>query len=920
MTKVKTKPTAPKNTARNSFTPWALQGSTLIGLVVAIMVFSVLAAAVVPMISSSSHQTGAANMSAKAYLLAESGFRYAASTYLHAGDTESIKNDTLEELDGNYTLSNRNSRFELEICSYFYEAVSDISSGDTRFKAHTPGTFPGGALADGDVSLDPGLEIQIEGQFYTLTSDSQPVTGEDDNVTLAVNTPLPFYPAGTLAFPVATADDTLTPSVSNGGNLAYQNGHGMMFPLRNGRIRVNGRLLTYGYNDRTNNRFVDVRDPQNDMVGLPIPTGTRITLTKFVRLQSTGIYGSGSMQARRQVTYHTPLPIPETVTQQKAFTDRFDSKDDWTDTAGTTTSIGTVVGNSALQVDSTVSSGSDQGSLTAFNPTTTAAEEIDFNASRRGSRGFLSYDIQAKFGFDNTAVPSEGFDPPTSSIPKYFAAGLSLRLRNADSGLFSSNGYGVSFLRGNRGNPADGIPDDFVPIDDQAAIVLWKQTGDGVNRTWLAYKGMMDLTFNEDNEDSGNDQFYKIAGLLNLWDPADASGRQRSGSTRNWHYGSSATGDYDTGPLPNSGAIQSERIYIASGYSKITLQFYGWHETEPQRMGFDLNDFDRKQVILIDDGDDIIATYTIGTSSAPGEWYREEIDLTPFAGREIRIQFKFDTVDGLNNNFEGWYIDDVQIISDWPIQHSALAVNLQEAMVVRFANGTPEIRQGDRIYGHLRSTIGTVMAPPLLTGGDWSSGSPAEGTLLLNRTSVTSTAETFLAGEPLTVVGGTGRAEVAAFDQNRDLKANIIKVHFASENGIGTANTNPVDVNSRSYSRIGPSDTLQWPPSVDGDGDWTGDDGNFTAAEDFYRLIQWDVVNPAADTIHFRTTDQGPIPNAVIQDHDDTLQSPAFPGILTEAEIGLHAFGDGALNTYFDDFGIRIEVSSDDTVPPPLQQ
>ncbi|MGD9365997.1 MAG: hypothetical protein PVH87_09890 [Desulfobacteraceae bacterium] len=910
----------PENTARDKSSPRPLQGSTLISLVVAIMVFSVLAAAIVPMISSSSHQTGAANMSAKAYLLAESGFRYAASTYLHAGNTESIKNDSLEELDGNYTLSDGNSRFELKLFSYFYEVVSDISSGDTSFKAHTPGTFPDGALVDGDVFLDPGLEIQIEDQFYTLTSDSQPVAGEDDNATIAVTTALPFYPAGTLAYPVATA---VTPTVSNGDDLVYQNGHGRMFPLRNGRIRVNGRLLTYGYNDRANNRFVDVHDPQDaDMEDYPV--GTRITLTKFVRLQSTGIYGSGSMQARRQVTYHTPLPIPETVTQQEAFTDRFDAKEDWTDTAGTTTSIGTVHGNSALQVDSTVSSGSDQGSLTAFNPTTSAAQEIDFNASRRGSRGFLSYDIQAKFGFDNTPEPSQDFEPPTSSIPRYFAAGLSFRLRNADSGLFSSNGYGVSFLRGNRSNPADGIPDDFVPIDDQAAIVLWKQTGNGANRTWLAYKQMMDLIFNEDNEDSIDDQFSEIPGFLNLWDAEGASGRQRSGSIRNWYYGRSSTTDYDTGAFPNTGIIQSDLITLAPGYSKITLKFYGWHETEPARPGFDLNDFDRKEVIIVDDnGLTLSGPYIIGTleggDEPPGEWYQKEIDLTGFAG-QIRIQFKFDTVDELNNNLEGWYIDDVQIVCDWPIQNSTLAVNLQEAMVVRFTNGTPEIRQGDRLHGHLHGTIGTVMAPPLLTGGDWSGSSPAEGTLFLNRTAVTAPVEAFSAGEQLTVVGGTGRAEVAAFDQNEDPKANIIRVHFASEDGIGTANTNPVDVNSLSYGRLGPSDTLRWPPNVDGDGNWTDDDGNFTAADDFFRLVQWDAVNSTVDAIDFRTNDQGLILNAAIQDHDDTLQSPVFPGILTEAEIGLHAVGDGALNAYFDDFGIRIQVSSDDTVPLPLQQ
>jgi hypothetical protein len=359
--------------------------------------------------------------------------------------------------------------------------------------------------------------------------------------------------------------------------------------------------------------------------------------------------------------------------------------------------------------------------------------------------------------------------------------------------------------------------------------------------------------------------------------------------------------------------IQSNPITLAApGDSKVTRNFYGWHETEPG---------DRKEVIIVDDDGATLATHIIGTSAAPGDWYQEEIDLTGFAGRTIRIRFKFDKENELDINLEGWYIDDVQIVSDWPIQNSTLAVYLEEAMVVRFTNGTPQIRQGDKI-GNQRGTIGTVMAPPLLTGGDWSSSSPAHGTLLLNRTAFPDGETAFLQDDQLTVIGGTGRAEVdeAGYDSNKDLKVNIIKVHFASENGIGAANENPVDIHSLGYSRLGPSDTLQWPPTVDGNGNWTDDDGNFTAAEDFFRLIQWDAVNSTADAINFRTNDQGLILNAVIQDQDATLQSPAFPGILTEAEIGLHAFGDGALNAYFDDFGIRIQVSSDDTVPPPLQQ
>ena len=70
---------------RSGLLPASMTGSALIGLVTAILIFSVLAAAIVPMIGAVGQQTATSNMASRAYLLAESGFRYAASRYLHAG-------------------------------------------------------------------------------------------------------------------------------------------------------------------------------------------------------------------------------------------------------------------------------------------------------------------------------------------------------------------------------------------------------------------------------------------------------------------------------------------------------------------------------------------------------------------------------------------------------------------------------------------------------------------------------------------------------------------------------------------------------------------------------------------------------------------------------------------------------------------
>jgi hypothetical protein len=62
------------------------------------------------------------------------------------------------------------------------------------------------------------------------------------------------------------------------------------------------------------------------------------------------------------------------------------------------------------------------------------------------------------------------------------------------------------------------------------------------------------------------------------------------------------------------------------------------------------------------------ATFTtIASSASPaqlplsGAWRNASFSLGAFAGQTVLIRFSFDTVDGILNNFEGWYVDDVQL-------------------------------------------------------------------------------------------------------------------------------------------------------------------------------------------------------------------------------------------------------------------
>jgi hypothetical protein len=253
-------------------------------------------------------------------------------------------------------------------------------------------------------------------------------------------------------------------------------------------------------------------------------------------------------------------------------------------------------------------------------------------------------------------------------------------------------------------------------------------------------------------------------------------------------------------------------------------------------------------------------------------------------------------------------------------------------MVVRFTDGQVEIREGDRIQGGLRNTTGTVIEPPILSSGSWGGTPAASGVLLLNQTEVTSTGDAFETDEPIVVIGSTGQALVAGWDETNDRKANVIQLFYANANGFGEGDTDPMNRITRPYGRLGidPDLTeLRWPPELDGTGNWTDQDGNWTAAEDYFRLVQWDDVNDANVTgltaIPFFETVNGLVDSAIIQSHyhqsdTDTLQTPDFPAIFEEPELGLHTFGDGSENVFFDDFGIKLNVAVEDALLPPLQQ
>jgi hypothetical protein len=122
-------------------------------------------------------------------------------------------------------------------------------------------------------------------------------------------------------------------------------------------------------------------------------------------------------------------------------------------------------------------------------------------------------------------------------------------------------------------------------------------------------------------------------------------------SPQMWWYGSSATGNYDTG-LGNKGEFFSGPFTVSQGDS---LHFWSYEWTE------NLAGYDTRSVFISADGsgDWTELAQLFGTEQT---WYSPSIAIpSQFAGLSVHFRFVFDTIDRYNNDFPGWFVDDITV-------------------------------------------------------------------------------------------------------------------------------------------------------------------------------------------------------------------------------------------------------------------
>ena len=179
----------------------------------------------------------------------------------------------------------------------------------------------------------------------------------------------------------------------------------------------------------------------------------------------------------------------------------------------------------------------------------------------------------------------------------------------------------------------------------------------------------------------GDTSGWVAAGLWHL------SQTQSNSATHSWRYGRNDTNNYDTGGA-NSGSLTSPVITLPVSAQPYVLQFWYRYETESPYAHWD-----QRWVQISVDGGPFSNAYQL-SDDPMSAWLKARFDLFSLYGsmdqpHTIQVRFYFQSIDGRNNDHEGWFIDDIQVqaepvtgcptdnqeVNDLPAQAAELGFN-----------------------------------------------------------------------------------------------------------------------------------------------------------------------------------------------------------------------------------------------------
>lgn len=218
--------------------------------------------------------------------------------------------------------------------------------------------------------------------------------------------------------------------------------------------------------------------------------------------------------------------------------------------------------------------------------------------------------------------------------------------------IYFNGKYNKSVTKGTRYFNATGL-------DPHAAYTISLRSVDAagnINSTWVNHTARtapapIGIVFFDDMETGTKN--WDASGLWHI------TARDSASSNRVFWYGQESSGNYDTvsdgAHTRNHGYLTSREISLV-GVTNPALSFMMSSQVEP----YDPENYDKMRVQLSEDKG-ITWVDLLELPDTNMIWDLEEIDLSQYTGEIIKIRFSFSTLDGLYNDYEGLYIDDVKI-------------------------------------------------------------------------------------------------------------------------------------------------------------------------------------------------------------------------------------------------------------------
>ncbi|MFW9872918.1 MAG: Ser-Thr-rich GPI-anchored membrane family protein [Candidatus Thorarchaeota archaeon] len=201
-----------------------------------------------------------------------------------------------------------------------------------------------------------------------------------------------------------------------------------------------------------------------------------------------------------------------------------------------------------------------------------------------------------------------------------------------------------------------------------------KSTGILLNGLFFFSSGLYNYTFDFVHSnaipgffDDFENNLYKwqtLTGLWHLTNDSSAWPDPYHSPTHSMWFGNESTGDYETG-FREMGDLVSKPFSLYK-VDKAFLEFYHWRDGE-------LN-YDFSYVYLSIDGISWDLIYSTDKQITP--WEKVSLDISQYAGnRSVQVRFFFDTHDNFFNNFRGWLVDDIEVVT-YDLSHD-LSVSLE---------------------------------------------------------------------------------------------------------------------------------------------------------------------------------------------------------------------------------------------------